>query len=88
MTQLAAVAGERLELYAASLEAELARHAYLPSLIAIDEDVRALLGEPGSTELATRVSRRLAGISVRSGARQLLILAPDGRLLADSLAGC
>jgi len=84
MAQLTAVAGERLELYAASLEAELARHAYLPSLIAIDEDVRALLDTPGDAELSTRVARKLAGISVRSGARQLLVLAPDGRLLADS----
>jgi two-component system C4-dicarboxylate transport sensor histidine kinase DctB len=46
LENLSAVANERLELYAATLESELARYAYLPSLIAADADVRALLLHP------------------------------------------
>lgn len=84
MAQLGAVASERLELYAASLESELARHAYLPSLIAVDEELPALLAQPDSPALQARVARKLAGINVRAGAGQTLLVDAEARVLAGS----
>ncbi|OYT84961.1 MAG: hypothetical protein CFE46_19215 [Burkholderiales bacterium PBB6] len=87
LINLAAVANERLELYAATLEAELARFAYLPSLIAADNDVRALLDNPDNPALAERAGRTLARIGVRAGAAQVLVLDPEGSVLARSDLG-
>ncbi len=84
MEQLAAVAAERLELYAASLEAELARHAYLPSLMSIDADIQALLNAPEDSQLRQRVNRKLAGINVRAGLSLSFVLGPEGQVLSAS----
>ncbi|MDC8771410.1 ATP-binding protein [Paucibacter sp. hw8] len=84
MAQLAAVGAERLELYAASLEAELARHAYLPSLIAIDADLQALLNAPQDVELRQHANRKLAGINVRAGLGLSMVLDTEGQVLAAS----
>lgn len=84
MAQLAALASERLELYAASLEAELARHAYLPSVIAIDESTRALLATPGDQALRQELGRKLAAVNVRAGAKQTLLVDSQGQSLAAS----
>ncbi|MCV2371002.1 hypothetical protein LNV07_23180 [Paucibacter oligotrophus] len=84
MEQLAAVAAERLELYAASLEAELARHAYLPSLMSIDADIQALLREPENAGLRQRVDRKLAGINVRAGLSLSFVLGAEGQVLSSS----
>lgn len=86
MAQLTAVAAERLELYAATLEAELARHAYLPSLIAIDDEVAAMLNSPGDAALRQRASLRLARINVRAGALMSFIADPQGQVLSSSQA--
>ncbi|MEJ6003569.1 sensor histidine kinase [Paucibacter soli] len=86
IAQLNAVAAERLELYAAMLEAELARHAYLPSLIAIDEEVAAMLKAPGEATLRQRASLRLARINVRAGALMSFIATPQGQVLSSSQA--
>ncbi|MCV2353826.1 hypothetical protein LNV09_06565 [Paucibacter sp. B2R-40] len=87
MAQLAAVGAERLELYAASLEAELARHAYLPSLIAIDTDIQALLNAPDDADLRRRANRKLAGIKVRAGLSLSFVLGREGQVLSASDGG-
>jgi len=87
MTQLAALANERLELYAASLEAELARHAYLPSLLAIDEDMLAVLRAPQDEAARRQASLALARINVRAGAMQIVIVDAAARVLAGSDTG-
>ena len=95
MAQLASVAAERLELYAATLEAELARHAYLPSLISIDTDVLALLQAPQATQvdaplsaaqqqLRQRARLKLARINVRAGASMTFVTDACGQVLASS----
>lgn len=92
MAQLAAVAAERLELYAATLEAELARHAYLPSLISIDADVLALLQAPGNNaappgdqrQLRRLAALKLARINVRAGASMTFVTDAQGQVLASS----
>lgn len=84
MAQLAAVANERLELYAASLEAELARHAYLPGLLGVDADVQRLLAEPASEALRAQTRLKLANVRVRSGLSLAFISDEQGRVLASS----
>jgi two-component system, NtrC family, C4-dicarboxylate transport sensor histidine kinase DctB len=84
LSQLAAVANERLELYASTLETELARYAYLPSLIAIDDDVVALLNHPTDAAAQARASRQLARVNVRSGAILILVTGAGGAVLAAS----
>jgi len=86
MAQLAAVASERLELYAATLEAEMARHAYLPSLIAIDADVLAMLQAPEDPRLRLQAGLRLARINARAGAIMSYITDAQGQVLATSQA--
>ncbi|MBB4841507.1 two-component system C4-dicarboxylate transport sensor histidine kinase DctB [Paucibacter oligotrophus] len=84
MEQLAAVAAERLELYAASLEAQLARYDYLPSLIAIDQDMMAVLNAPQDAALRQRSSRKLARINVRAGLGLIFIIDAQNRVVASS----
>ncbi|MBK7615002.1 MAG: sensor histidine kinase [Burkholderiales bacterium] len=84
LSQLAAVANERLELYAATLEAELARFAYLPSLIASEPDVQALLAAPADAALRERAGRTLARVGVRAGANLIVVASPSGEQLATS----
>ncbi|ALT77015.1 hypothetical protein AT984_07235 [Paucibacter sp. KCTC 42545] len=84
MEQLAAVAAERLELYAASLEAQLARYDYLPSLIAIDQDLMTAVAQPGDTAARQRASRKLARINVRAGLGLIFICDAHGRVIASS----
>jgi len=84
MGQLAFRADERLELYAAALESELSRYAYLPSLVAIGAESIALLDAPGNPALRQRASRALARINARAGSSLLLILGPAGEVLAAS----
>ncbi|MFZ2987233.1 sensor histidine kinase, partial [Ideonella sp.] len=84
LAQLAALGNERLELYAATLEAELARFAYLPGLVASDPDVRALLADEATPAERERVDQSLARIGVRSGANLILVSSPDNPALASS----
>jgi hypothetical protein len=84
LAQLAAMANERLELYATTLETELARYAYLPSLIAIDEDVQALLDDPHDAHLQQRARLKLARVNVRAGSILIFVTSADGEALAGS----
>ena len=84
LDQLAALATERLELYATNLSAELGRHAYLPSLLAADEGVQALLTQPQDEALRRQVARTLARANVRAGSSQIFVADAQGRVLAAS----
>jgi two-component system C4-dicarboxylate transport sensor histidine kinase DctB len=84
LAELTAVANERLDLYASNLEAELARYAYLPSLIAIDEDVQALLDDPHDALVQQRARLKLARVNVRAGSILIFVTAADGEALAAS----
>lgn len=83
-SQLVAVTTERLALYAATLEAELARFGYLPSLIATQAEVQALLDQPDDPATRERAGRSLARVGVRAGASQVLVLSARHELLAAS----
>ncbi|MBQ0944739.1 sensor histidine kinase [Ideonella sp. 4Y16] len=84
LAQLVAVSNERLELYAATLDAELRRCAFVPGLVAGDADVRALLAAPQDEDLRRRAASTLARIGVRSGASLVVVADAAGRPLASS----
>jgi two-component system, NtrC family, C4-dicarboxylate transport sensor histidine kinase DctB len=84
LDQLSALATERLELYAANLSTELSRHAYLPSLLAIDEEVGQLMQHPADESLRRQVSQTLARVNVRAGTTQIFVADADGAVLAAS----
>jgi two-component system C4-dicarboxylate transport sensor histidine kinase DctB len=84
LSHLEALANERLELYASNLEAELGRHSYLPSLLAIDESLQALLRAPQDPTLRQRATQTLARVNVRAGTMQILVADGEARVLAAS----
>lgn len=86
LDQLSALATERLELYASNLSTELSRHAYLPSLLAIDDDLTALLDRPDDAALRREASQLLARINVRAGTTQIFMADARGQVLAASEA--
>lgn len=82
--QLSALSTERLELYASNLAAELGRHAYLPSLLAIDPLLQALLAQPQDAERRRQASQMLARVNVRAGTHQIFVTDAQGQLLSAS----
>ncbi|HEY8879846.1 MAG TPA: ATP-binding protein [Roseateles sp.] len=82
--QLSALSTERLELYASNLAAELGRHASLPSLLAIDPTLQALMQSPDDAERRRVASQTLARVNVRAGTSQIFIADSQGRVLSAS----
>jgi len=84
--QLSALSTERLELYASNLSAELGRHASLPSLLAIDPTLQALMQQPQDAERRRIASQALARVNVRAGTNQIFIADAQGQVLSASEA--
>lgn len=84
LDQLSALATERLELYASNLQTELGRHAYLPSLLAIDDSVNRLMDKPGDESLRRAAGLALARVNVRAGTTQIFVADAEGQVLASS----
>ncbi|HJV62107.1 MAG TPA: cache domain-containing protein, partial [Albitalea sp.] len=77
-------AARQLDLYAAVLENELGKHAYLPGLIEIDQDVAALLSAPAADALRDAVNRKLTRFTVEAGALASFVVDSGGRVVAAS----
>ena len=76
--------GERqLELHAGALESAISLHAYLPSLLELEDSVGLLLREPSEPHRA-QVNAWLAGLNQRSGSRAVYLIDRSGRVLATS----
>ncbi len=84
MAQLAALGVERLELYAATLDAELRRCAFVPGLVAGDPQVRTLLANPEAEGAAERATQALTRLGVRAGASLVVVADAQGHPLASS----
>ncbi|OWQ90875.1 hypothetical protein CDN99_11995 [Roseateles aquatilis] len=84
LDQLSALVTERLELYASNLQTELGRHAYLPSLLAIDDGVARLMEHPDDETARRAASLMLARVNVRAGTTQIFVADAQGRVLAAS----
>ncbi|MCC6075694.1 ATP-binding protein [Pseudomonas sp. GCM10022188] len=76
--------GERqLELHAGALESAISLHAYLPSLLELEDSVGLLLREPSEPHRA-QVNAWLAGLNQRSGSRVVYLIDRSGRVVATS----
>ncbi|WP_259647914.1 sensor histidine kinase, partial [Pseudomonas amygdali] len=76
--------GERqLELHARTVESEISKYTYLPSVLELESSVSQLLNEP-SPELQQQVNRYLEGMNRRSGSRAIYVMDTTGRVLATS----
>lgn len=84
MAQLDEVAYRQMDLYASTLENELGKHAYLPSLIEIDQDVVALFVRQEQSENRELVNRKLASMNVRASAMTIFLIGSNGLVLASS----
>jgi two-component system sensor histidine kinase AauS len=76
--------GERqLELHARTLESEINKYTYLPSVLELESSVSALLNEP-TPALRGEVNDYLEGLNRRSRSRAIYVLDTTGRVLATS----
>ena len=76
--------GERqLELHARTLESEINKYTYLPSVLELESSVSELLNDP-TPELRGQVNDYLEGLNRRSRSRAIYVLDTTGRVLATS----
>ena len=76
--------GERqLELHARTVESELGKYTYLPSLLELESSVSSLLAEP-SAQNRDSVNQYLEGLHRRSRSRAIYVLDTTGRVVATS----
>ncbi|QLG95005.1 sensor histidine kinase [Pseudomonas yamanorum] len=76
--------GERqLELHARTVESEISKYTYLPSLLELESSVSKLLAEP-SAEHRKTVNDYLEGLNRRSRSRAIYVMDTTGRVLATS----
>lgn len=75
-------AEHRLDLIATSLQGQLARFDFLPSLLEVTPDVLKLLDTPSDASLRDQVNRYLSGINATAGAEMLYVLDAAGVALA------
>ena len=76
--------GQRqLELHARTVESEINKYNYLPSVLELESNVSDLLNSP-SAELRSKVNDYLEGLNRRSRSRAIYVLDTTGRVLATS----
>ncbi|KAA0949791.1 sensor histidine kinase [Pseudomonas sp. ANT_H14] len=76
--------GERqLELHARTVESEISKYTYLPSLLELESSVSRLLADP-NPEHRQKVNDYLEGLNRRSRSRAIYVMDTTGRVLATS----
>lgn len=84
LADLQATGLHRLDLYTASLEREIGKYAFLPGTLGLERDVLALLGHPGDSALAPRVSAYLEQLNERAGTLAIYLVDTTGHVAASS----
>ncbi|HSW04243.1 sensor histidine kinase [Aquabacterium sp.] len=84
LAQIDDTALRQLDLYAATLESEIARHAYLPGLLEVDRDIQLLFAGQRQPADLRAASRKLAGVNVMAGSMAVFLLDAGGDVLASS----
>lgn len=84
IADLRASGEHRMDLYAASLEREVDKYAFLPAIVALEEDVQALLNRPDDAGLQQRVNRYLEHLSDRAGTLSVYVVDSRGKVKAAS----
>ncbi|MBD8491678.1 two-component sensor histidine kinase AauS [Pseudomonas syringae] len=73
----------QLELHARTVESEISKYTYLPSILELEDSVGQLLNAP-NPELQQQVNRYLEGLNRRSLSRVIYVLDTTGRVMATS----
>jgi len=81
LSEVRRVGDERLTLYTSTVEGALDQYRYLPFLLALNPDVRRLVGSGGNHE---PVNRYLEIVNTRAGAAALFVMDAHGDTLASS----
>lgn len=76
--------GQQLQLMAPELESALEKFETLPYVIALQDDVASVLGQPGDAALAGRLNRTLEAIQQQSKVSAIYLMDRDGNTLAAS----
>jgi two-component system C4-dicarboxylate transport sensor histidine kinase DctB len=84
IADLRASGEHRMDLYAASLEREVDKYAFLPAIVALEEEVQALLGRPDDAGLQQRVNQYLEQLSDRAGTLSVYVVDSSGKVKAAS----
>ena len=84
-TDLQAIGRHRLDLYAASLEREIAKYAFLPGTLNLAGNVVALVSAPGTgTRRSAEVNAYLEQLNARAGTLSIYVMDRSGQVLAAS----
>lgn len=84
MQSLRSGAARRLDIYAASLQSEMSRYDYLPSVVSLSPSVAGLLLQPGNRELQARANRHLETVNALAKASAIYVMDTRGITLAAS----
>ncbi|MEF7614572.1 ATP-binding protein [Aquincola sp. MAHUQ-54] len=84
LERLDAAAQHRLDMIASSLDSELARFDYLPSVLEMTPSVLDLLERPADAALRDEVNRYLRGVNATAGADMLYVVDRRGVALAGA----
>ena len=74
----------RLDLYAASLEREISKYAFLPGTLSLEQGVLELLSRPDDGEAVSRVNSYLERLNERAGTLSIYVMDTHGRVVAAS----
>src|SRR5437868_13134160 len=74
----------QLRLYGQGLSSELARYEFVPSLLALDDKIAALLAHPGDRKNVRHANEYLTALNARAGTRVVYVLDARGTVLAAS----
>ncbi len=84
IADLQATGLHRLDLYAASLEREISKYAFLPGTLNLEQDVLGLLARDGGSAMTGRVNAYLEKLNERAGTLVIYVMDTRGRVLATS----
>jgi two-component system C4-dicarboxylate transport sensor histidine kinase DctB len=77
-------ANQRLDLYATSLESEIARYAHLPGILGLSQTIDGLLHDPANPRLQLAANLYLERLADRTGARAIYLQDSHGKVIATS----
>jgi two-component system C4-dicarboxylate transport sensor histidine kinase DctB len=84
MNSLRAGASQRLDIYLGSLQSELSRFEYLPSVVALNQDVTSLMQAPTDPAQRARANAYLETVSTQAKASAVYLMDRSGMTLAAS----
>jgi len=84
LAEMQATGLHRLDLYAASLEREIGKYAFLPGTLELQADVLDLLAQPAGHKPPDKVNAYLEQLNDRAGTLAIYVINPQGQVLATS----